>query len=224
MTEATDIRVWDLPTRVFHWLLALLVLLQYGTAEWHWLSMDWHFRFGYAILALIVFRVLWGFLGSRTSRFVDFVRSPVAVVQYVKRGFVSAAPRPGHNPLGAWSALAFLLCLTVQAGTGLFASDDIMLFGPLNGRVSEATASWLTSIHKINETVLLVLIGVHVVAVAMHLLIKHDNVISPMWHGRKRMSAPQPRVAPWWRALSLMTIAALAVWALVTWGEAVSTY
>lgn len=224
MTEATRIRVWDLPTRLFHGALAILVLLQYGTAQWHWLSMDWHMRFGYTILALIVFRVLWGLVGSRTSRFVDFVRSPAVVIRYVRDGFVTRVFRPGHNPLGGWSVLAFLLCLTVQAVTGLFASDDISVFGPLNGRVSDVAASWLTSIHKTNQTVLLVLIGAHVVAVAMHLLLKQDNLISPMVHGRKRMPTAQPRIAPWWRALILMAIAALAVWTLVTWGEAASAY
>lgn len=218
------IRVWDLPTRAFHWLLAVLVLLQYGTAQWHWLSMDWHFRFGYAILVLLIFRVAWGFMGSRTSRFVDFVRGPRSVLRFLRNGLSDRARTAGHNPLGGWSVLAFLLCLTVQAGTGLFASDDITLFGPLNARVSESTASWLTSIHKLNQYVLLALIAAHVAAVLLHYVIKQDNLVAPMLHGRKRLQAPAPRMAPWWPALIVLVLAALAVWALVAWGEAASAF
>ena len=171
-----------------------------------------------------MFRVVWGVMGSRTSRFADFVRGPGAVLRYLRDGFSTRARTVGHNPLGGWSVLAFLLCLVVQVGTGLFASDDITLFGPLNGRVSEATASWLTSIHKINQSLLLVLIGAHVAAVLLHQVIKRDNLVAPMLHGRKQLSVEPPRMVAWWPAVVVVVLAALAVWALVAWGEAANTF
>src|SRR5262249_12671645 len=111
--------VWDLPTRMFHWLLVVLVALQFATAEFHLLDMRWHFWFGYATLALVLFRVLWGVFGSQTSRFADFVRGPTAVWGYLRS--LAPAPKPiGHNPLGGWSVLAMLTCLLLQSVTGLF--------------------------------------------------------------------------------------------------------
>src|SRR5690348_14004321 len=118
MHAHSKVLVWDLPTRVFHWALAILILLQYGTAQWHWLSMRWHVWFGYGTLALILFRVIWGFAGSQTSRFADFVRGPRRVSGYVRDLLAGRAQldghSPGHNPLGSWSVLTMLLCLFVQ--------------------------------------------------------------------------------------------------------------
>jgi cytochrome b len=217
----TRVKVWDAPTRLFHWTLAVLVLLQFGTAEWHWLDMDWHFRFGYATLALLLFRVAWGLVGSRTSRFADFVRGPVRVAGYLREAVADRGMRTlGHNPLGGWSIVALLLCLALQATTGLFASDDITVFGPLNARVSEDTAAWMTSIHKVNHNVLLALIALHVGTVLFYLLVRRDNLIAPMLHGCKRIAASAPRMAPAWLAALLLLVAALAVWALVAWGTA----
>lgn len=215
----TRVKVWDLPTRLFHWTLAVLVLLQYGTAEWHWLDMDWHFRFGYATLALLLFRVVWGFVGSRTSRFTDFMRGPRRVAGYLHEMWADSGIRTlGHNPLGGWSIMALLLCLALQVATGLFASDDITVFGPLNARVSEDTAALLTSIHKVNQNVLLALVVLHVCTVLFYLLVRRDNLIAPMLHGFKRIAAAPPRMAPTWLAALLLLVAALAVWALIAWG------
>src|SRR6185312_12815507 len=111
MTAPARTLVWDLPTRLFHWALAILILLQYGTAEWHWLSMRWHVWLGYATLALLLFRVFWGFAGSQTARFADFVRGPRRVFVYMRellaaRATFDAGHNPGHNPMGGWSVLA----------------------------------------------------------------------------------------------------------------------
>ena len=132
--------VWDLPTRLFHWLLVVLILLLYATGEFGMLDMRWHFWFGYATLALMVFRLLWGLFGSQTSRFADFVRGPVAVGRYVKEQISTNAHfSVGHNPLGGWSVLALLLSVLVQSASGLFASDGIDTDGPFSGSVSGYT-------------------------------------------------------------------------------------
>lgn len=228
------VKVWDGPTRLFHWALAILILLQYGTAEWHWLDMDWHFRFGYATLALLLFRVAWGFVGSASSRFAAFVRGPRQVARYVRATFVRNAVTAGgadtetmsagsqrlvgHNPLGGWSVLVLLLSLAVQAVSGLFSSDEITVFGPLNGRVSEATAALMTSIHKLNQNVLLVLIALHIGAVLYYLVARRDNLVAPMLHGYKRVAGAAPRMVSVGWALALLVAAALVVWGVVAWG------
>lgn len=219
----SKVRVWDLPTRTFHWLLAVLVLLQFGTAEWDWLDMHWHMRFGYSVLALVVFRIAWGFVGSDTSRFSNFVCGPVRAWRFFKASLTDHEQRTtGHNPLGAWSVLAMLASLALQAVTGLFASDDIITFGPLTSRVSDSTVALMTRIHSWNRNVLLVLIALHIIAVVVHLIGKRDNLIGPMLSGNKTFTGPVavPRIRPWWWALPIIIVAGLLVWALVIWGEA----
>lgn len=210
-------RVWDLPTRLFHWLLVLLIAAQYATGKFHWLDMDWHMRFGYATLALLLFRVLWGFAGSQTSRFSDFVRGPRAAWHYLKAQ-LSTNPQNtiGHNPLGGWSVLALLGCLSIQASSGLFSSDDILTDGPLVAHVSSATVKLMTRVHHWNENILLALIVLHIGAVLAYLLIARVNFIRPMISGRKSMAQTVSlRFAPWWRALLLFVVAFAAVVALV---------
>ena len=219
--EEKCVRVWDPPTRLFHWALVALIVLQFATAEFGFLSMQWHYRFGWVTLALIVFRVLWGFAGSQTSRFADFVRGPGAVAAYAKSLF-SANPqtRLGHNPLGGWSVVAMLLCLLVQALSGLFASDGIDEDGPFVGAVSSATVKLATRLHHLGETVLLILIALHIAAVLLHRLLKHDNLVMPMITGRKPAAVPAPmRFVSGWRALGLFIIAAALVLALTTQGQ-----
>lgn len=215
-------RVWDLPTRLFHWSLVLLIALQYASGEFGWLSMEWHFRLGYATLALVVFRVLWGFAGSQTSRFGDFLRGPRAVARYAAdlvRG--KAGHAPGHNPLGGWSVLLMLASVATQAISGLFSSDDISEEGPLVARVSSATVDWMTWLHHINRWLLIVLIALHVGAVIAHRVLRKENLVAAMLHGRARdANARALRFVPAWRALLLLAISAAAVWALVAWGEA----
>lgn len=212
-TEKRSMRVWDLPTRLFHWALVVLIALQFATAEFGFLTMEWHYRFGYATLALIVFRVLWGFAGSQTSRFGEFVRGPAAVVGYLKAS-VSANPpaQVGHNPLGGWSVVVMLLCVLVQAVSGLFASDGIDEDGPFVGAVPNATVKLATRLHHLGETALLVLITLHVAAVLLHWALKRDNLIVPMITGRKRADGPVPlRFVSGWLALALFVIVAAAI-------------
>jgi cytochrome b len=183
--------------------------------------MEWHSRFGYATLALILFRIVWGFAGSQTSRFADFVRGPAAVARYVKQSSSAQSPLPiGHNPLGGWSVVAMLLCVLVQAVSGLFTSDGIDEDGPFVGSVSNATVKLATKLHHLGETALLVLITLHIAAVLLHWLLKHDNLIVPMITGRKRTEIPSPlRFVSGWRALVIFAIAGAAILVLSRFGD-----
>ncbi|MDS4031279.1 MAG: cytochrome b/b6 domain-containing protein [Candidatus Contendobacter sp.] len=223
MSEKNDIThkviVWDLPTRLFHWSLVALMIAQWLTAE-ESSTMSWHVRGGYAVLALVLFRLIWGFVGSDTARFSGFVRGPSAALEYVKALLRGETPHYlGHNPLGAWSIVAMLVLLLVQAGTGLFANDDIMIEGPLYAWVSKETSDWLTTIHKLNFNLLLLVIVVHLSAVLFYLLVKRENLIHPMLSGFKRLPPAQtgsaPRIVNPWRGLVALAVAVVAVWLLV---------
>ncbi|WP_319405528.1 cytochrome b/b6 domain-containing protein [uncultured Desulfosarcina sp.] len=191
-SEASNrlILVWDLPTRLFHWLLVMLVIASFATGKIGGLWMQYHMWSGYAIFGLLLFRVAWGFVGGRHARFSNFVYGPGAVLRYARTMLNREASRHlGHNPLGGWSVLAMLIALLVQAVTGLFANDDIFIEGPLYPWVSKATSDWLTHIHKLNQEVILLLVAVHVVAVFFYLILKHENLIRPMFTGRKHWGA-----------------------------------
>ncbi len=222
MAATEPVTMWDLPTRAFHWLLVVLILLQYLSGEFDLLPMEWHFRLGYATLALIVFRVLWGFFGSSTSRFATFLRGPGAVMRHTRATLRGATGKiVGHNPLGGWSVVLMIACVAVQAITGLFSSDDLTETGPLVARVSDATVEWMTRIHHINRWVLLVLIALHIAAIAWYWAFRRENLVAPMLHGRREgVTSSDVRLVPVWRALVLVLLSALAVTALVVWGDA----
>lgn len=228
--QGRSVRVWDPATRLFHWALVILVAVNIytGSVGGLW-EMDLHMLSGQAILSLVLFRVVWGLVGSRHSRFADFVRGPAAVVGYLRRlrGGGDAPPVRGHNPLGGWSVMAMLASLLVQAGTGLYANDDIFTEGPLAKTVSKATSDTLTWVHNVNSKVLFVLIAVHLLAVFGYLIVKHDNLIRPMITGRKPLPpeappkrageppAADPPFASPWRAAVILACAAALVWAVV---------
>ncbi len=148
----SPVRVWDLPTRLFHWALAVGVLSQIVTAKIGGNAMVWHFRIGYVVFALIGFRIIWGFIGGRWSRFSSFIYSPASVMRYL-RGLPRADDRfhVGHNPLGSGSVLAMLALLAVQVATGLVADDEISNVGPLNRLVSAAVATSATACARLSE-------------------------------------------------------------------------
>lgn len=213
------VTVWDLPTRLFHWILVALMILQWLTAEFG-SAMDWHVWGGYAVLALVLFRVIWGFVGSDTVRFSDFVRGPGAALEYVKALLRGETPLYlGHNPMGGWSILAMLVLLLVQAATGLFANDDIMIEGPLYAWVSKGTSDWLTTVHKFNFNLLLLVIAVHVSAVLFYLFVKRENLIHPMLSGRKHFPPDTikqtPRIVGPGLGLAVLAVVVAAVWLLV---------
>lgn len=179
------VRVWDLPTRLFHWSLAGLVAALWASGEFG--KLEVHMQLGQAALALILFRIVWGIVGSRTARFSDFVRGPAAVRAYLLAARRGAVRSIGHNPLGAYSVLALLALVLLQAGSGLFASDDIMTEGPLTHLVSAGTVSLLSSVHRIGFKLLLAFIILHLAAVAFYRLIKKDDLVGAMITGRKRV-------------------------------------
>jgi len=217
----TPVKVWDTPVRLFHWLLVLLFAFQIFSANVKGDWMVWHMRSGYAILALVLFRILWGFAGSSSARFAGFLAGPSASLGFVKKLLTRApAPYPSHNPLGGWMVLALLLALLFQVGTGLFANDDILIEGPLFNLVSKATSDQLTSWHYWNVNLLLLLVAVHVIAVGYHAVVMKENLIGAMFTGVKHMPASAAgsmaaRLASPWLALVLFAVAALAVFLVV---------
>jgi cytochrome b len=211
------VRVWDAPVRVFHWVLVALVLTSWVTSEIGGNAMTYHMWSGYTILALVLFRIAWGFVGSTHARFGSFVKGPGAVMRYAA-GLTKAGSARflGHNPLGGWSVLLMLASILLQASTGLFANDDIATEGPLASRVSGATSSLLTTIHRINFYVLLALICLHLAAILYYLLVKRENLIGAMITGRKHVETTvgEPTIASSWLAFVLL-VAAGGVVALV---------
>lgn len=206
------IRVWDLPTRIFHWSLVLLVTASVVTAKIGGNMTDWHARSGLAIIGLLSFRLVWGFVGSTYARFAQFVRGPGTILAYLRGKWHGV----GHNPLGALSVLALLALLGAQALTGLFANDDIAFNGPLYALVSKAQSNMLTAWHHRLEYALYALVGLHVATVAFYTWWKKEGLVTPMVTGIKRVtradmpSAEGGGIAAFIVALA---IAAAAVWA-----------
>ncbi len=208
------IRVWDLPTRLFHWLLAATIAASFISVKIGGNAMVWHGRFGYVALTLILFRLAWGVVGPRYARFAQFVKGPAAVMQELR----GLAPRvPGHNPLGALSVLAMLLFIGLQAGLGLFSSDDIAFDGPLAKHVSGAVVEFATRWHHRFEWLLIGLIVLHLAAVVWHQRFKGHDLVRPMLSGDQwaAPSAPQQSARDdagmRTRALLVVTLAALVV-------------
>ena len=178
-------RVWDLPTRIFHWALLVCVIGMVVTATIGGNAMNWHFRGGYAILSLLLFRLVWGVVGGRWSRFSSFIYAPSTLMGYLK-GLGKPEHSVGHNPLGAGSVFAMLFFLLAQVGTGLFSDDEIASSGPLSKFVATATVSAATFYHKnIGKYVLILLVALHIGAVLFYLYKKKENLIAPMIHGDK---------------------------------------
>jgi len=181
------IRIWDLPTRLFHWILVVLVAFSVVSAEIGGNWLDWHMRSGYCILTLVLFRIMWGFAGSHHARFSNFVRPPAAALAYLRElRNGSAAAQAGHNPLGALSVVALLAALLLQASTGLFANDDsTSTEGPLAKLVSNHTSNLLTLVHEVNQYVLYTLVALHIAAIAYYYFAKRENLVTPMLTGDK---------------------------------------
>ncbi len=205
------VRVWDLPTRIFHWALVagVLGLAISGTVGGN--AMIWHFRFGYAVLTLLLFRIVWGVVGGRWSRFGAFIYSPQSVFNYLK-GRGKAEHSVGHNPIGAGSVFAMLGILLAQVGSGLLSDDEIAFAGPLTSLVSNATVSLATNYHKnIGKWILLALVLLHIAAIVFYLWRKH-NLVGAMLHGDKELvtRVPPSRDDAASRAVALVVLAACA--------------
>ena len=222
------IKVWDLPLRLFHWALVVCVLGAYacvksaGITE-GWLSetgldwMTWHSRFGYAVLTLILFRLVWGVFGPRYSQFRQFFAGPRRIMMYLR----NPTQVIGHNPLGAWSVIAMLVAFGMQAVSGLFASDDILFDGPLSA-LNPALSRPLNSLHHASEWVLIALVILHICAVLYYTLFRRQSLVRAMVTGdvpvpsSDRTSAIEPAQDNTWVAvkasLILLACAALVFW------------
>lgn len=186
------LRVWDLPTRIFHWALVILIIGLVSTASIGGNAMVWHMRCGFAVLSLLLFRFVWGLIGGKWSRFASFIYAPSTVLAYVK-GEGKPEQSVGHNPLGAGSVFAMLAFLLAQVGSGLFSDDDIATSGPLAKFVSNAIVSAATSYHKnIGKFVLLALVLLHIAAIVFYLTKKKENLIAPMIYGDKAVAYRLP--------------------------------
>lgn len=182
-------RLWDLPTRIFHWALVVCVVGAYVSVKIGGNAMVWHGRCGLAVLGLLVFRVVWGFAGSTYARFAQFVRGPAALRAYLRGEWQGA----GHNPLGALSVLAMLATLLLLAGTGVFANDDVAFEGPLYALVGKALSDRAAGIHRLIEPWLILLVATHLVAIAYYVLIRSETLILPMITGTKEGEAEDAR-------------------------------
>lgn len=213
MTEVTaTVRVWDLPTRVFHWLLAAAVVGLVITGNVGGNALIWHMRLGLFVLVLLGFRLVWGVVGGRWSRWISFAYSPGAALRYLRGDH-----RPGdhfevgHSPTGAGSVVAMIVVLMVQVGTGLVADDEIATTGPLNKFVSAATGLQATGWHKgWGQWLLIALVTLHIVAIVVYRL-RGTNLVTPMLTGDKVLPADVPASQDrWWpnRALALALLAA----------------
>ena len=213
------IRVWDLPTRIFHWSLVALVVVSVTTAQIGGNAMTWHFRSGYAVFTLLVFRIFWGLVGGRWSRFASFVHTPATTLRYLR-----GEHRPeenldvGHNPLGALSVFGLLVVLLAQVATGVFADDEISSAGPLVKFVSGATSSLATSWHKnFGQWLILALVLLHVTAILFYLLKKRHNLVRPMLTGDKPLGPGVPPSSDNLRSRGLALALLLACAAGVAW-------
>jgi len=223
------IRVWDLPVRLFHWTLVILIAVSYFSAKAGGDWMKLHFWSGYAVLTLLLFRIAWGFVGSTTARFSHFVRGPMAAIEHLKELAGTDRPRDvGHNPLGGAMIVVLLLGLLLQVVAGLFAADTDMgtVSGPLASLAPDKWVDRATAFHHFWINVLLVLIAVHVLAALTYLVWKRQNLIGAMLTGRKRMDdvvapgKPEPVLSfgSGRLALSLVVVAAAVVYFIVRLG------
>ena len=208
------IKVWDLPVRLFHWAIVVLILAAWTTQEFEF--MDWHVRIGYTILTLLIFRVIWGFVGSDTARFVRFLQSPAAAFRHLAHIRRREPDREiGHNAAGGWMVLVMLGLLGVQAGTGLFSNNDANTEGPLMHLVGKDESDWLSHIHSLNFKLIEAVIVLHILAIIAYAVLKRHDLVRPMITGTKLMppDAAIPRlINPLWAALTLAVASGVVAW------------
>ncbi|HVC55402.1 MAG TPA: cytochrome b/b6 domain-containing protein [Stellaceae bacterium] len=205
------VRVWDAPTRLFHWLVAVLVAAAYATWRLNW--MIWHGRIGDTLLALLLFRLLWGFFGSETARFSSFLGSPATAARHLRHLLRREPDRQvGHNPAGGWMVLLLLLLLLGETLTGLYVANDIVDVGPLTDITPAPVADAIDAAHAIVWNILLAAIALHLLAILVYATAKGQNLLRPMITGTKVLpdSLPRPRIASRARAIVLFALSAAA--------------
>lgn len=209
-----QVRVWDLPVRICHWGFVLLLPVLWWTAENS--EMRWHMRAGTLLLALVIFRILWGFAGSSTARFASFVRGPLAVLGYLRTIGKGGDKAPGHNPAGGWSAVVLILLLAAQAFSGLFAGDPFDgATGPLNEALGIRFSAQMTDWHEWAFNLILGFVALHLVAIATYSLVLRDRLVPPMITGKREGGAivGEMQPVPAWRAVLCAVLAGgAALW------------
>ena len=215
----THVQVWDAPIRLFHGAVVILLLVLWFSADQGYMRV--HLWSGLALLTLLLFRLVWGFIGSTTARFRDFLHPPRQVLAYLRSlGGTNKALFAGHNPVGGLMVVGLIAVLLLQAMTGLFANDGLRFHGPLALLVSEETSTRLTGLHGAIFNIILMLVWLHVVAVGFYLFVKRDNLIKPMLTGRKhKKHVPEgwhiTLAHPYLAVLILALAAGLVVWLTV---------
>lgn len=186
--HTTGAPIWDPGIRIFHWGLAISVTGSWLLGKFGPLQMTWHFWFGYAVAGLLAFRLIWGIVGPRNARFVNFVYGPSSTLRYLRHlGNRNPSHWDGHNPLGSLSVFALLAALIVQVGTGLISDpDDYINVGPLAKYVASGTRGWAVGMHNLMSTVILVLVLLHLAAIIFYRLWKREDLVTPMITGRRR--------------------------------------
>lgn len=216
-TQLRPVKVWDLPVRAFHWAIVVLVGFSWLSASRSW--MELHFLAGYAVLALLLFRLAWGVVGSDTARFSRFLVSPASALRHLAHiGRREPDREIGHNPAGGWMVVLMLILLLVQVGTGLSANDNVMNEGPLAHFLGKPLSDRLSAFHSVTFTLLQIAVGLHILAVLAYALLKRQDLVRPMVTGRKRLPAAtaSPRIGSPWIALPLFGVVVLAVTLLVS--------
>ena len=217
MPPTQKVRIWDVPTRLFHWVLVVLVFLCWLTQAKGW--MELHYLSGEAILALVLFRIVWGFAGSEPSRFLFFLKSPLAALHHLK-DLRKREPDTelGHNAAGGWMALGLLGLLLVQVGTGLFSNDDASFVeGPWRHLVSKGVSDQLSKLHEVGFDLIEVAVVLHVAAIMVYLVLKGHNLVWPMIVGSKNIEGPimAPSMVSPLRAVAILIVTAAMVAALM---------
>ncbi len=212
-SDSRRAKLWDLPVRLIHWSFVVLLPLLWWTAENG--EMDLHMTLGLVMLGLVVFRVLWGLVGSSTARFASFVRGPITVISYL-RGLSKSESETsaGHNPAGGWSVVLLLGLLAVDVGLGLIAQNVDGVTGSLNYLVSYDQAEQATELHELGFNILLAVIVLHIAAILFYTFVKKDRLVPPMITGSKDLptAVTTPVMAPAWRILPCLLIAAALTW------------
>jgi len=206
------ILVWDSPTRLFHWATVALIVVAYVAYLLGW--MDWHARAGDAVLTLVVFRLLWGFFGSDTSRFSRFVAAPRAAFAHLRRLFFREPDRQvGHNAAGGWMVLLLLALIFGEALSGVYVQNEVANQGPLSDITPARIANAITAIHRIFWDAILAAVALHILAIALYATAKGHDLVRPMITGVKMLPAgvAQPAVASPLRAALLLGASALVV-------------
>ena len=210
--------IWDIPIRLFHWLLVLLIAFMWVSGKQGWL--EYHMLSGYAILSLLIFRVVWGFVGSDTARFLFFLKSPIEAVRHLLH-ITKREPDTeiGHNAAGGWMVVGMLALLFAQVFTGMSANDDISVEGPLARLVGKDWSDWATSQHHFLFNIVQIVVALHILAIVAYAILKRHDLVRPMITGKKRMPGAMqaPRMMSPILAAIVWGISALLVAALVWW-------